>query len=78
MDIAESSGLIINIGSRVMYETCRQLREWQKKSGCLYQLAVNLSALQFNHKYLPVHLDATGIATETLELEITETVVPRT
>lgn len=77
MDIAESTGLIVSIGGWVIYEACRQLDEWQKKSGCLYQVAVNLSALQFSQDCLPGQLrealDATGIPAETLELEITET-----
>lgn len=77
MEIAESTGLIIPIGSWVIYEACRQLHEWQQKSGCLYQVAVNLSALQFSQEYLPAQLqealEKTGIPAETLELEITET-----
>jgi EAL domain-containing protein (putative c-di-GMP-specific phosphodiesterase class I) len=77
MDIAESTGLIVSIGGWVIYEACRQLHEWQQKSGCLYQVAVNLSALQFSQDCLPGQLrealEATGIPAETLELEITET-----
>lgn len=77
MDIAESTGMIVGIGSWVMQEACRQLYEWQQKSGCLYHVAVNLSALQFTQDYLPAQLrevlDSTGIPAETLELEITET-----
>lgn len=77
MEIAESGGYIINIGNWVMYEACRQLDEWQKKSGCLYHVAINLSALQFSQSYLPRQLrevlEQTGIPAETLELEITET-----
>jgi EAL domain-containing protein (putative c-di-GMP-specific phosphodiesterase class I) len=77
MEIAESGGYIINIGNWVMYEACRQLDEWQKKSGCLYHVAINLSALQFSQSYLPKQLrevlEQTGIPAETLELEITET-----
>lgn len=77
VDIAESSGIIIAIGNWVLDEACRQVRIWQQKFACAYRIAVNLSAMQFNQKYLPERvrkvLEQSGLPAETLELEITET-----
>jgi diguanylate cyclase (GGDEF)-like protein/PAS domain S-box-containing protein len=73
--IAESSGLIIDIGQWVLTEACKQAKKWQS----LYRMGVNLSAQEFNHKSLPEQvkraLDETGLPAHLLELEITETAI---
>jgi diguanylate cyclase (GGDEF)-like protein/PAS domain S-box-containing protein len=77
IDIAESTGLIMGIGDWVLVEACRQVQQWQQRYGCAYRVAVNLSGLQFNQKYLIDRvrqtLAQTDLPAETLELEITET-----
>lgn len=75
LPLAESSGLIRDIGAWVLYEACRQMREWQALGWRLFRLAVNVSAHQvgpdFDTRVKEV-LDATGLAAEYLEIELTE------
>jgi predicted signal transduction protein with EAL and GGDEF domain len=73
--LAEESGLIISIGEWILREACREAASWPRP----LQIAVNLSAVQFQHGDLPamVHsvLLETGLAAHRLELEITEGVL---
>jgi len=77
--LAESSGLIVEIGQWVLNEACRQAKKWQNDYGINYQMAVNLSALQFNKKCLPSQVEqaikTSGFDPRFLELEITETAI---
>jgi predicted signal transduction protein with EAL and GGDEF domain len=70
--IAEESGLIIQIGQWVLEEACREAASWPRP----LNIAVNLSPIQFRSGDLPqtVHsiLLETGLASNRLELEITE------
>jgi len=79
IDIAESSGIIIELGQWVLTQACRQATIWQKQNGLNHSMAVNLSALQFNHKCLPAQVEKaiseTNIDPTLLELEITETAI---
>lgn len=79
MSIAEASGLIVPIGAWVLEEACKQAAEWSKKSTKPYRMAVNLSALQFNHKNLSEQvlnaLEVSGLDPSLLELEITESAI---
>jgi diguanylate cyclase (GGDEF)-like protein len=77
IDLAEKTGLIIPIGSWVLNEACRQMREWYLLGYTDWRIAVNLSALQFCHVGL-VQSVAKALATHhlpanSLTLEITET-----
>jgi diguanylate cyclase (GGDEF)-like protein/PAS domain S-box-containing protein len=78
--IAEDSGLIISLGERVMRDSCLQARRWCDHYG-LKSVAVNVSAVQFRQKnFTDVVLDViagTGLRSECLELEVTESVVMR-
>jgi diguanylate cyclase (GGDEF)-like protein len=73
--LAEESGLIISIGEWILREACREAASWSRP----LQIAVNLSAVQFQHGDLPglVHavLLETGLPARRLELEITEGVL---
>ncbi|HEX4950372.1 MAG TPA: EAL domain-containing protein [Blastocatellia bacterium] len=79
--IAEDNGMINPIGRWVLQESCRQMRDWQKKfSGKLpLTISVNLSGKQFSQPNL-IEIIA-GILKDTelpapfLKLEITETVI---
>lgn len=78
--IAEETGLIVDIGKQVLYESCRQMREWHLSSpGKPLSLSVNLSAKQFAQPDLIGQvkkiLAETGLAAEYVKLEITESVV---
>jgi len=76
--LAEDTGMIVAIGEWVLGEACRQLREWHEAGFRQLQVAVNISARHFNPTLLET-LDQvllkTGLAPESLELEITESVL---
>lgn len=74
--LAEETGLINAIGEWVLEEACTQTVRWRAQ-GFPLKLAVNLSAKQLWKGNLPDIigniLDKTGIGTQFLELELTET-----
>ncbi|WP_282347690.1 EAL domain-containing protein [Pseudomonas sp. PS01301] len=76
IDLAETTGLIIDIGHWVLDEACRQMREWVELGFHDWRVAVNLSALQFGHaglvRSVAVTLARHGLAAANLTLEITE------
>jgi diguanylate cyclase (GGDEF)-like protein/PAS domain S-box-containing protein len=79
--IAEETGLILQIGSVVLREACRQMRQWQTRypaSGPLV-VSVNISPRQFLLPDLPGVvagiLEETGFDPHSLALEVTETVL---
>jgi diguanylate cyclase (GGDEF)-like protein len=75
IDVAETSGLIREIGRWVLRDACRQARRWRDQ-GWPVRVAVNLSAVEFRQPDLPDQiretLDAAGLEPSLLELEITE------
>ncbi|RAV21058.1 EAL domain-containing protein [Paenibacillus contaminans] len=77
--IAEEAGMIFEIGTWVLREACRQMREWHVTGGPLIPVAVNLSAQQFHQSnlvnYLLNVLNETGLEAKYLELEITESMM---
>jgi len=74
--VAEDSGQIIAIGEWVMRTAVQQLKCWMDDGMAPMVVAVNLSALQFHHKNLPVMvtdiLQESGLEPQYLELELTE------
>lgn len=70
--VAESSGLIVEMGQWALLQACRECTKWPAD----IRIAVNVSPLQFLHdNFLEVVSSAiseTGIAANRLELEITE------
>jgi diguanylate cyclase len=79
--VAEKSGLIVPIGEWVLNEACRQMREWRSAGFPQWTIAVNLSAVQFNHSGLIQMvrdaLDRHGLEPRCLTLEITESTAMR-
>lgn len=75
--IAEKSDLILALDAWVLRTACQQMRTWHL-AGLTHieQVAVNLSARQFDQSSLPAFvarvLQDTGLAARHLELEITE------
>jgi diguanylate cyclase (GGDEF)-like protein/PAS domain S-box-containing protein len=77
--VAEETGLIVPLGQWVLNQACRQAVEWRDRdAGRTLTMCVNLSARQFQHPDLVEDISATlaqtGLAPESLKLEITESV----
>ena len=77
--IAEESGLVHDLGRRVLEIACRQARAWHGVVGSRLGLSVNVSAVQLEHdgcaEMVASVLEATGIEPGCLTLEITESAV---
>lgn len=77
--IAEETGQIIGIGRWVLLEACRQTRQWHDQGYGYLQVAVNVSARQFNQddfaEQVKSILRETGLPPEKLELELTESLI---
>ena len=82
IDVLESSGLILPLGSWVLHRACRDAAQWPATtSGALPTVRVNVSARQFDDGGLVedvgMALAGSGLAPERLCLEITETTLMR-
>lgn len=77
--LAEETGLIYELGTWVLREACRQMREWHDGGGPRIPVSVNLSSLQFHQNnlvgYVTRILEETDLAPEYLVLEITESMM---
>ncbi len=75
--VAERSGLILDIGTWVLREACKQAAAWHKAGMPRITMSVNVSTLQFRVGNMPELvaevLRETGLPASWLELEITET-----
>jgi len=78
--LAESTGLIMQLGEWVLEEACTQAAQWMRAGLAPFRIAVNVSAREFSAS-LPSRVAATldrhGLAPEWLELEITESTLMR-
>ncbi|KMV30782.1 diguanylate phosphodiesterase [Photobacterium swingsii] len=76
--ILESSGLIIDVGEQLIYESCIQLQKWQAQ-GYYFNYALNISARQLLNSNIvdTMHkaITESGCDPHYLEIEITESVV---
>jgi diguanylate cyclase (GGDEF)-like protein len=77
--MAEETGLILPIGRYVMEQACQQVRSIRDTLGVDLPISVNLSPRQFQESGLlsqvAAALDATGLPSESLIFEITESMV---
>ncbi len=73
--LAESSGLIVPLGSWVLEQACRAAASWNTRCS----VAVNLSPAQFRSGQLASQIErilsGTGLAADRLELEVTESLL---
>ena len=78
IEIAEDSGLIIDLGGWVIRAVCRQLRAWQDL-GLAVPVAINVSAKELLHadpaRAIEVEAAAAGVPTSLIEVEITESLL---
>jgi len=74
--LAEQSGLIVEIGDWVLREACAQVRRWRDAGANVWQVAVNVSGVQFRDGSLVRRvadaIGAAGIDPRIIELEFTE------
>jgi EAL domain-containing protein (putative c-di-GMP-specific phosphodiesterase class I) len=74
--LAESTGLIQQLGRLVIDKACAQLSEWRARGMPLVPVSINVSPSQFAHGNIHCHLaeqiEKTGIPAALLEIEITE------
>jgi diguanylate cyclase (GGDEF)-like protein/PAS domain S-box-containing protein len=79
IQIAEETGLIVQIGERVIREACLQCKKWHDEGLNDLTVSVNISALQFHKQNLEDLiadiLMETGLPPHALELELTESTV---
>ena len=77
--MAEDTGLIIPIGEWVIRTACEAARDWEKELGLRLRISVNVSQRQFASSDLITQvskiLRETTLASELLELEITESLL---
>jgi diguanylate cyclase (GGDEF)-like protein/PAS domain S-box-containing protein len=77
--LAEETGMIVEIGRRSIWQTCRQIAAWQAQTGFAPQVAVNVSGRQLQTEVIVDDIRAalaeTAIAPEKLKIEITESMV---
>ncbi|MEI6760545.1 MAG: EAL domain-containing protein [Betaproteobacteria bacterium] len=78
IEIAESSGMIVDIGKWVLREACQQQREWSLCQPHRLRMAVNISAVQFRREdfvdVVRTVIEETGVDPSYIELELTENV----
>jgi diguanylate cyclase len=78
IEIAEDSGLIIDLGGWVIRAACRQLRDWQAL-GLSVPVAINVSGKELLHgdpaRVIEVEAAAAGVPTTLIEVEITESLL---
>jgi diguanylate cyclase (GGDEF)-like protein/PAS domain S-box-containing protein len=79
LPVAEETGLIIELGERILYLACRQLAAWHAQDFEVPHLAVNISPAQFKHcRFVDVvasTLASTGADAHSVMLEITENMI---
>lgn len=77
--IAEDSGIILPLGDWVLRQACSLQRNWQATPNGKLLIAVNISAIQFNHPDFVSRVSAilrdTGADPRCIEFEITETAI---
>ncbi|MEJ2624682.1 MAG: PAS domain S-box protein [Pseudolabrys sp.] len=80
--VAERTGAIGAIGRWVLDEACRQMHDWRKGGCAPATLAVNISPVEIKAggefvEFVRTTLDKWGLAPQTLELDVTESMLAR-
>ena len=78
VEIAEDSGLILDLGNWVVRAACRQLRQWLDR-GWSVPVAINVSGKELLHgdpaRVVEMEAAAAGVPTSLIEIEITESIL---
>lgn len=76
IQLAEETGLIMDLGEWILRESCRQMQQWHSTGVHVPRVSVNVSPLQFQRQNIVElvisALGETGLSVQCLELEITE------
>ena len=79
IDLAEETGLIIPIGSKVLEQVCHQIKQWENAGIRLDHVSVNVSSKQLRQpefiEQIEGILKATSVEPDRLMIELTERVV---
>ena len=79
LEIAEDTGLIVEIGEWALREACHQVRRWQAQGMTELRLSLNCSARQFSDPdfvgQIPAILQDAGLSPNSLELELPESLL---
>lgn len=77
--LAEETGMIVEIGAWALGDACRQMQAWREAGHTGLTVAVNLSSVQIKRgdllRTVAAALDASGLPAESLELELTESIM---
>lgn len=77
--VAESSGLITEIGAWILEQACRDCVRWKNEGYTNVRVAVNVSYVQFRAGSFPQLVEkllrSTGLSADMLELELTESLL---
>jgi diguanylate cyclase (GGDEF)-like protein len=78
LGVAESTGLIVDIGTWLLDAACRQLGDWHRRGYAALRMSVNVSAHEPAHRHLLYHVAAALAKAQTpadaLCIEVTEQV----
>ena len=78
IEMAEDSGLIIELGKSVVRAACQQLRKWQSR-GLTLPIAINISGKELLHgdpaRTIEAEAADAGVCASLIEVEITESVL---
>ena len=78
IDIAEQTGLILDLSKSIIEQACNQTQEWTENGLGNFMLGVNLSIKQFIDHNISSEiqniLQRTGLAADQLDIEITESI----
>ncbi|WP_096273363.1 putative bifunctional diguanylate cyclase/phosphodiesterase [Paucisalibacillus globulus] len=77
--LAEETGEIVSIGNWVLYNACKQLKQWQEYGHDDLLMCINVSVRQFQHKdflnNVKKIIEQTGVNPASIEFEITESIM---
>jgi EAL domain-containing protein (putative c-di-GMP-specific phosphodiesterase class I) len=81
LDIAEETGIIVDIGEWALRQACWQVKKWQARGLSDLRISVNCSARQFSDPrfvaMIPSILQDIGLAPAFLEIEVSESMLAR-
>lgn len=76
--LLEKSGLIVDVGRWIIWESCRQLRQWQD-AGIELDVSINVSAIQFNdpnfNQTVEQPIEEFELSADRLDFELTESLL---